>query len=54
MEKHIYKVNERCGRLERFGAAVVGASMTGNALLVSLFKTNHNEKTTVRQRRPQR
>ncbi len=54
MEKHIYKENERCGRLERFGAAVVGASMTGSALFVTLFKTYHNEKATVRQRRPQR
>ena len=45
MEKYIHKKNERCGRLERFGAAVVGASMTGNALFILLFKTYHNGKS---------
>lgn len=42
MEKHIYKENERCSWLDQFEAAVVGASMTGYALFVSLFKTYHN------------
>lgn len=43
MENIIKKI-KRCGRLERFGASVVGASMTGNALFVLLFKSYHNEK----------
>ena len=42
--ENIIKEIKRCGRLERFGASVVGASMTGNALFVSLFKSYHNEK----------
>ena len=46
MEKHICKKTERCGRLKRFEAAVVGASMTGSALFILLFKTYHNEKNS--------
>ena len=44
MTKQVYKANEQCSRLDRFGAAVVGASTSGIALFVSLFKSNHNEK----------
>ena len=46
MTKQGYKINEQSGRLDRFGAAVVGASTSGFALFVSLFKSNHNEKNS--------
>ena len=43
MTKQDYKINEQSGRLDRLGAAVVGASTSGFALFVSFIKSNHNE-----------